>query len=838
MTGNTIIEGAAGLAAVMDQWRNGTRPSGRFRDPPFARLSAALADQRTSVMDRWVLLRHALRYESLRIGYARSEVLPAPSASLSAEVGLTAVGRGRDLWELSAYPWAPLWLDDGTRAVDEAAMRAAPRRFHGQLSPRADPFLRELGRETYRSLAQQAAIRAVLSMPAGASLIVDLPTGEGKSTAFQVIASAGFAASRAGQAPGLVVVVVPTITLALDHERTCGGCEEKPLAYVGGRDMRNSIIRDAINAGTQRLLFAAPEAVVQSLRAPLSQAANVGTLGAVVIDEAHLVDGWGTGFRTEFQSLAGVLNAWRVNTPAAGIFRTIFLSATLGEASIQTLQDLFSPNSIIPILSGASVRPEPEYWLAAPTDQFSRRRRVEEALRHLPRPAILYVTRVSDAEWWSDHLRKQGYSRLALVHGGTSAETREQVLKGWSEGQIDIVVATSAFGLGIDYPHVRTVIHACLPETLDRFYQEIGRGGRDGCASISLLVPQFDDAHVARSLSAKKVITVDRGLERWRAMFNHPTTLCEGHPTYVVPLDIAPGYDLADIDLIGERSTDWNLRTLVLMARAGLIRLLGACVRNLEFPGAPQQFERIEVTDEGHLENTTWQTRVESTRTEIAEQGNRAFGLLTRFATGKECPATLVGQLYSAPDRQMALICSGCRVCRENPARRLPDGSVAYRRSPWPLQGSLAPILDGIWGEPRYAIVTYPLATPASRVLRDFVDVLRRLDTYGLRIWVEVGRVADWIHAAAERALSGKPWVTLASDSWTPLVWPDGARAIVCALDKVPNATILASGTSKSPRIVLIVEGSPDPTQSTREFVSIVTAPVYTFHAFLAAALQ
>jgi ATP-dependent DNA helicase RecQ len=838
MNNNGILQPAAGFAAVLAQWRDGTAPPGTLSDPPFERLSLALADPRASAMDRLVLLRHVLRYENLRVGHSVSAILSEALGRRAVEVGLDTIVVGPQRFEVTVRPWRPAWLERGLRAVDETAMRAPPRRFANQSGPLADPFLHALGRETYRSNAQQAAVRAVVSMPSGASLIVDLPTGEGKSTVFRTIARTGFAASSVGQKPGLVVVVVPTVTLALDHERTCGGSDTKPLAYVGGREARNALIRDAIRSGSQSLLFVAPEAVVQSLREPLGRIAKSGGLAALVIDEAHLVDGWGTGFRTAFQMLAGVVNAWRDESPEAERFRTIFLSATLSKGSLQTLQDLFSPSTEIPVVSGASVRPEPEYWIAESADLTTRQRRVEEALCYLPRPAILYVTKVADAEYWSTHLRSQGFGRLALVHGGTLADERERVLQHWSDAQVDIVVATSAFGLGIDYPHVRAVIHACLPETFDRFYQEVGRGGRDGCASISLLIPESSDARVSRGLSVKKVITIERGLKRWKAMFHHRATQSEGYPRYVVPIDVSPGYDEEDIDLIGERSTDWNLRVLALMARSGVIRLLGACVRDLQIPNAPQQFERIEILDERHLDPAIWSTRIESTRREISEQGDRAFRLLQRFATGRECPARLIGELYGTPNRPVALVCGGCRVCRDDPTQRLEDGFVPYRRPPWPVQAKIASAMDRIWGQGRYALVSYPFAAPGSRVVRDFVDALRRLDTYGLRLWVEVGAVAQWMREAATKALSGRPWMAFASETWKSVIWPEGARVIACGPEEIPSAALLAAGAQTSARIVLVPERAADPKQRDREIAAIVPGPVYTLQTFMSAVLQ
>jgi ATP-dependent DNA helicase RecQ len=838
MSTTLSVDGAAAFAAVIRQWRDGIPGTVPFKDPPFTRLSNALNDPHATSLDRWILLRQALRYESLRTGSTVHANLVGIPDSRAMDLGLMIHVQTGGRFEVTALPWTPKWLAAGAAAVDEVAMKAEPRRFHDFDGPEADPFLLSLGQRTYRSVAQQSAIRAALSMPAGASLIIDLPTGEGKSTVFRVVASAGFAASPARRAPGLVVVVVPTVTLALDHERTCGGSDDQPLAYIGGRDARNARIRDAIQSGTQRIVFTSPEAAVQSLRIPLAKTAQDGLLGAVIIDEAHLVDGWGTGFRTEFQSLAGVLNSWRASAPIMDVFRTIFLSATFTNATLQTLQELFSPDTPIPIVSGARIRPEPEYWVAQTTDHNNRVLRVYEAICHLPRPAILYVTKVKDAEWWYEYLRRHGFHRIALVHGGTSSDLRETALIGWNAGAIDLVVATSAFGLGIDYPHVRTVIHACLPETLDRFYQEIGRGGRDGCACISLLIPQVDDEEIARNLSSKKVITVERGLQRWRSMFNHPLAICEGYPRFVVPLDVPPGYAIDDIDLAGERNTDWNQRTLALMARSGLIRLVGACTPDLSAESALRQLERIEVLEEGHLDLAVWETLVEPRRVSILGESRSSFDLLKQMATGDACPTRLVARLYSSDDRHVALVCSGCRLCREDPREKVPEGTVPYRRPPWRVQGELAPNLSAIWSTPGFAVVSYPLNAPRKRTIRDFLEAIERLDSYGLRIWANVGEVPAWIHDSVARALNGRPWIVQNSRFWDPIVWPTGARIVACSPDASPTSRALSSVPLGSQRIVLIAEGSLDPGQNSRTLADIVPGPAYALEEFLMMVLQ
>ena len=307
----------------------------------------------------------------------------------------------------------------------------------------------------------------------------------------------------------------------------------------------------------------------------------MGALRAIAIDEAHLVDAWGTGFRSEFQALSGLQYELLEAAPQTRAPRTICLSATLSDAARETLETLFGGRGFF-TLSASRLRPEPDYWVGPPTDEDERERRVLEALRHVPRPAILYVTRVRDAEDWRRRLATSGFGRLRMVHGGTAADEREAVLGAWSRGTLDLVVATSAFGLGIDYQHVRSVVHACVPETLDRFYQEVGRGGRDGRSCLSLVLPCWSDFDIAQELNETVVIGLQRGRERWAAMFNGPKRH-EGGDKFALRIDLAPGAARGDIDMVGERNTDWNARTLTLLARTGIVRLLG------ESQGAPKR---------------------------------------------------------------------------------------------------------------------------------------------------------------------------------------------------------------------------------------------------------
>jgi superfamily II DNA helicase RecQ len=140
---------------------------------------------------------------------------------------------------------------------------------------------------------------------------------------------------------------------------------------------------------------------------------------------------------------------------------------------------------------------------------------------------------------------------------------------------LDIVVATSAYGLGVDQPDVRTILHACIPESIDRYYQEVGRGGRDGNPSVSLVIYTERDRRVAQRLSLTTVIGSEKAKLRWEAMWEDGASTQSG--ARIVRTDTIPPY----LDVNNERNEQWNLLTLLLMQRAGMI--------DIELPPTPSQ---------------------------------------------------------------------------------------------------------------------------------------------------------------------------------------------------------------------------------------------------------
>lgn len=798
----SFLLGGDGFAALSDALA-GQRNVDDFQlaDHGAERLRRAVQGQTASDLDIAVLMRHALLAEGRRRGDGSRPSLSWPRGHPAREdvwqsAGLERSSNGR----IVALEWRPDWLDPTDPAIDALAAEASPRRFGADDGgPEGDPFLSSLGFERYRSVGQRAAVRAALLTPAGATTAIDLPTGEGKSLVFRVIDEIGFATEQHPASVGVTLVVTPTVALALDHENTCQRDENVPLAYVGGNEVRRAAILERLRETKSGLVFCAPEAACSSLRTTLRDLARSGHLKALVIDEAHLVDAWGTGFRPEFQSLSGLRQELLEASSPRQAVRTLLLSATLTSETLETLEALFSPERELALVSAAQARPEPSFFVAPPSSEIERTARVEEAILRLPRPTIVYVTKVADAKAWHSRLAALGFARYATFHGDTPSAERESTLLRWRRGELDLVVATSAFGLGIDYPHVRAVVHACVPETFDRFYQEVGRGGRDGRTCVSLLVPSVSDVRVARNLNRERVITIERGLQRWEAMFHHRDRKFLGGRRFRIRLDVAPGADEDDIDLVGERSLQWNARVLTLMTRARLLRLVGADPSAEQAEGV---YETVEILNEAHLSLQVWEEFVVPLRVAIGRARTRNLLLMLRHLRGGECPSALVEELYG-PDR-MVTGCSNCSLCRHDAKRAKPSPLRREPASPWPAPPLMPPLVGLLSGG--QLVVTYNPRSAgafAERRLSQALDALWRDGARLLRMPANAPKVF-------ERGIGGL--------RKAPVMTSHAASSAVSRLPAGPEVVVVgeAPGWRFPPardggRIVFLPDGYEDP---------------------------
>lgn len=625
-------------------------------------------------VDLIALLRHWLLAQA-RGGEAPWLEVPLaplwPSSQVWNDHGFEAVDLGSCAQVRPHYPRLQ-WLGEQLDLFDEA-FNGIETRLPTSLP--SDPPLRSLlGLPTYTGPGQREAVRALLHLPADATLIANLPTGSGKSLLAQL-------PPLAANQGTLTLVIVPTVALAIDQgrrmaelfERRDPQWTDRPLSFHSGLSIeQRSAVLQALRRGEQRVLFTSPEAATGSLRSMLVDCAREGRISHVVIDEAHLVVTWGSGFRPAFQLLPALIASLRQargpDTPQP--IRVVLASATLTPHTVTSLQSQFSGSMGHCVVSGIFLRPEPRYAIkpmASPTEQVES---VLEAVLKAPRPFILYVTRPEEADDWLRRLRDYKLGRIAAFTGETPANQRQKLMALWDANALDGMVATSAFGLGVDKNDVRAIIHATLPESLDRFYQEVGRSGRDGLASASLLLYTEQDVQRARDMSVPTLIGNDLGYERWVAMLDDPTRPKMADGEIWVNLNRLR----AGLSSQGKSNRIWNLRTLNLMAMAGLIEITGLSARapdsapssdDQEYTDAHVTFASVRIRHPNHRDVRVFNEHMNAARDSLLKASGDAFTLMYHAAQAQIEISQALIQLYglALPNQwgPVTAFCGGCR---------------------------------------------------------------------------------------------------------------------------------------------------------------------------------
>jgi ATP-dependent DNA helicase RecQ len=353
-----------------------------------------------------------------------------------------------------------------------------------QPSPSLDELAsRHLGIDSLRP-GQEAGLKTLLQ---GRDTLVVMPTGAGKSAIYQMAALL---------LPGTTIVVSPLIALQRDQALSIEAQDVGSAAVFNstlGQGARAKALED-LEQGKLEFLFLAPE---QFANPDILERLQAVAPSLFVVDEAHCISAWGHDFRPDYLNLGAVVEA-------LGHPRVLALTATASPPVRQEIVERLGMQDPAILVQGFD-RPNIDLRVErVPGGEHGKLRKQQAIVNHVlaaDKPGLVYVATRKHAEELRELLIAAGL-RAAHYHAGMAGGLRKETEAAFMDDQYDVLVATVAFGMGIDKPNVRFVFHADISESLDAYYQEIGRAGRDGEAAEAVLFYSQNDLHLRRFLAS------------------------------------------------------------------------------------------------------------------------------------------------------------------------------------------------------------------------------------------------------------------------------------------------------------------------------------------------
>ncbi|HEX4363099.1 MAG TPA: RecQ family ATP-dependent DNA helicase [Solirubrobacteraceae bacterium] len=488
---------------------------------------------------------------------------------------------------------------------------------------------------------QEDAVRAAIGPPARDVLVV-MPTGAGKSLCYQL--------------PALVrddvtLVVSPLVSLMQDQVQALAKIAPGKVALVNSQQdgAENRAALAAATSGELRLLYVAPERFSSM---PFLEAMRSTKIGLFVVDEAHCVSQWGHDFRPDYFRLADAARWLQVEAIIAS-------TATATPQVAADIEQRLGLRDPVRVATGFD-RPNLSFGVIPCASAQAKQRHIAAALAQPgATPAIVYAGTRNGAEKLATHLSRNLDGAVGVYHAGLGREQRAEVQRKFMDGGLEVVVATNAFGMGIDKANVRTVCHESVPGSIEAYYQEAGRAGRDGKPARALLFAEGRDKglHVffiqRGELSDEAIATVAQRLQM-RAK--------EGR--YDLGAD-----ELASV-LDGDgRDNDDKVRAVIgHLARAGVVR---------PAPSAPDRVRgRIEAPFDGRARAACRTSAGESTRARW-----RQYRSVWAFVEGSACRRTTILRHFgdmSTPAPIAGVPC--CDVCDASWLPPAPASAQASKR--------------------------------------------------------------------------------------------------------------------------------------------------------------
>ena len=342
---------------------------------------------------------------------------------------------------------------------------------------------------------QEDIINSVLE---GEDTFALLPTGGGKSVCFQIPALAK---------EGICIVVSPLIALMKNQVNTLKEKGIKAIALTNDYKYHEiDTMLDNCIYGNYKFLYLSPERLQQDIVQDRIQQMNV---NLIAVDEAHCISQWGNDFRPAYKNIVLLRK----------LIPTVNVIALTASATPQVVEDIIEELDFInpKIFKQSFKREHLAYMVFEEEDKYFR---MEQILKKNPKASIIYVRSRKNAFETSNHLEKKGFTST-FYHGGLSNSEKEKHFTQWFNNQKQVMVATNAFGMGIDKADVKTVMHINLPESIESYFQEAGRAGRDGKKAYTVILKNKGDEQHVKSQFLSILPTVDFIKQVYRKLYNY-----------------------------------------------------------------------------------------------------------------------------------------------------------------------------------------------------------------------------------------------------------------------------------------------------------------------------